>query len=201
MECRERSARLEKANFRLAMALTAALTLLGERAVRAVAGMVSAVDGVVAGGTAADGVVATPEEADVAHAGGPSDTYHFGGSGGSWPGFSGWEGSSRGGLEAAGAGFVVAGVDHDFWSPAVGFGAVPSAPGLVPADLRVQNLAPAGVEGILDLHPPGWWVPAADVTVGGSADRSGVVVPAPGAVSLVLVAGVFAGHRQPRWGG
>lgn len=80
VDCKTNMVSLEKKNFKMAIALTSALTLLGEQGVKAVAGMVESIWKVTED---------APKEAkETASAG--DDAYRFGGSRASTPTFSGW---------------------------------------------------------------------------------------------------------------
>lgn len=127
-EAKTRSASLEKKNFRLAMALTSALTLLGEQGVKAVMGVIESMHAV------ADEAPKPPTTATGSAAGGG---YRFGGGRGGAPQFSGWKPSWTG-IDDGGS-------NGDLWLPSEGWSG--------PKDVSLASVSTISPSGILSYAP------------------------------------------------
>jgi hypothetical protein len=104
-EAKQRSSQLEKKNFRLAIALTSALTLLGEQGVKAVVGMVESMRSVTE-------VAEKPPTTAARDTGGRD--YSFGRGGNGTPSFSRWRPSWTGTADDMSG--------DDIWLPPQGWG-------------------------------------------------------------------------------
>lgn len=203
-DCKTKVAQLEKRNFRLAIALTAALTLLGQQGVKTVVGMVEAMRQ-VAGQAPKDAKETASADGDV---------YHFGGSPTSPPVFSGWrpswwepvETTSGTPLTFAGAGWDrprAAGLISDMLT-ATPLSYIPQAAWHLPVQTNFgMPLLPtpptAELLASLPIDPPDFTTPS---PFGGYIahleveSKSATTIPGPGPLCVFAVGGLFGSRSR-----
>jgi hypothetical protein len=203
-EAKSKSSTLEKKNFRLAIALTSALTLLGEQGVKAVVSVVESMRSV------ADAEADTKE---TAAAGSADDGYNFGKGGRASSGFSRWMPSWKYPPES--------GPDGDIWLPPEGWSpsrdvdisaagsymaAAVSAPPIRHVDMLaptalptmtagdtpiLAGVVPADVDDFTTPSPFGGYRAHLET---GPAHVS--TVPSPGAIWVFAVGGMFGSRSR-----
>jgi len=202
VDCKTNVVSLEKKNFKMAIALTSALTLLGEQGVKAVFEVVKSISGIT-----------EKEEAEQQAVSSAGDGYRFGRDAGRMPAFSGYrppwnpatDGSGDGGVVMAGESWGRAGGSSPLLSSyavptmpvSVNFWSHPSA-GIAAADVSGINaldmLSPSEIPMVTDGADA---IPATDYAVETSGGGGiPMPIPSPGSICVLAVGRAFGSRAR-----